>query len=137
MRRHSMISSSVLAASIGLYATEFGASDAPRIAKDELKSMLDDPGVVVIDVRAYTDWILSAEKIRGAVREDYRDFDDWSAKYPKDKTVVSLLRVKERGHERQSGAQADRSRLPAGVRAERGLGRVARRRLPGRAQVNR
>jgi len=22
------------------------------------------------------------------VREDYRDFDDWSAKYPKDKTVV-------------------------------------------------
>ena len=50
--------------------------------------MLDNPGVVVIDVRAYTDWILSAEKIRGAVREDYRDFDDWSAKYPRDKTVV-------------------------------------------------
>ena len=45
-------------------------------------------GVVVIDVRAYTDWLLSSEKIRGAVREDYRDFDDWSAKYPRDKTVV-------------------------------------------------
>jgi rhodanese-related sulfurtransferase len=88
MKLHSMIMAAALAASIGLYATEAGASDAPRIAKDELKSMLDDPGVVVIDVRAYTDWILSAEKIRGAVREDYRDFEDWSAKYPKDKTVV-------------------------------------------------
>jgi predicted sulfurtransferase len=88
MKLHSMIMAVALAASIGLYATEAGASEAPRIGKDELKSMLDSPEVVVIDVRAYTDWILSAEKIRGAVREDYRDFDDWSAKYPKDKTVV-------------------------------------------------
>lgn len=88
MRRLSMISVIFLATWVGLNTPAFGASDAPRIAKDELKSMLDDPGVVVIDVRAYTDWVLSAEKIRGAVREDYRDFDDWSAKYPKDKTVV-------------------------------------------------
>jgi len=88
MKLHAMIMAAALAASIGLYATEAGASDAPRMPKDELQSRLDDPGVVVIDVRAYTDWVLSAEKIRGAVREDYRDFDDWSAKYPKDKTVV-------------------------------------------------
>ena len=88
MRRLSMVLIVVIAAWVGVVAPAFGASDAPRIAKDELKRVLDDPGVVVIDVRAYTDWLLSSEKIRGAVREDYRDFDDWSAKYSRDKTVV-------------------------------------------------
>jgi rhodanese-related sulfurtransferase len=83
-----MISVIVLAAWVGVNTPAFGASDAPRMPKDELKSMLDSPEVVVIDVRSYTDWLLSRDKIRGAVREDYRDFDAWSAKYPKDKTVV-------------------------------------------------
>jgi rhodanese-related sulfurtransferase len=78
----------VIAAWVGVIAPAFGASDAPRIAKDELKSMLDSPEVVVIDVRSYTDWLLSRDKIRGAVREDYRDFDAWSGKFPRDKTVV-------------------------------------------------
>jgi rhodanese-related sulfurtransferase len=47
-----------------------------------------NPEVVVIDVRSYTGWLLSGDKITGAVRENYRDFDIWSAKYPKDKTLV-------------------------------------------------
>lgn len=64
------------------------AADAPRIGKDELKSMLGNPEVVVIDVRSYSDWLLSGDKIKGAVREDYRDFAGWEAKFPKDKTVV-------------------------------------------------
>ncbi len=88
MIRPSMMTAAVLAAWIGMFGMQAGASEAPRIAKDELKRVIDDPGVVVIDVRAYTDWILASEKIRGAVREDYRDFDDWSAKYPRDRTVV-------------------------------------------------
>ena len=88
MRGLSMISVIVLAAWVGVNTPALGASDAPRIPKDELKSMLDSPEVVVIDVRSYTDWLLSRDKIRGAVREDYRDFDAWSAKYPRDKTVV-------------------------------------------------
>jgi hypothetical protein len=88
MQRLSMISVMVLAAWVGLHATALGASDAPRMGKDELKAMLDSPEVVVIDVRAYTDWVLSGEKIRGAVREEYRDFDAWSAKYPRDKVIV-------------------------------------------------
>jgi rhodanese-related sulfurtransferase len=88
MRYPSVMTAAVLAVLIGMFGTQAGAAEAPRIAKDELKRVLDDPGVVVIDVRAYTDWLLSSEKIRGAVREDYRDFGDWSAKYPRDKTVV-------------------------------------------------
>jgi hypothetical protein len=64
------------------------AAEAPRIEKDELKAKLGSPEVVIIDVRSYTDWFLSGDKIKGAVRENYRDFDSWSAKYPRDKTVV-------------------------------------------------
>jgi predicted sulfurtransferase len=64
------------------------AAEAPRMDQDELKAHLDNPKVVVIDVRAYTDWLLSGDKISGAVRENYRDFEGWYAKYPKDKTIV-------------------------------------------------
>jgi hypothetical protein len=64
------------------------AADAPRIGKDALKSMLGNPEVVVIDVRSYSDWLLSGDKIKGAVREDYRDFAGWEAKFPRDNTVV-------------------------------------------------
>lgn len=58
------------------------------MGKDELKAKLEDPEVVLVDVRSYTDWLLSGDKIRGAVRENYRDFGGWYAKYPKDKTIV-------------------------------------------------
>ena len=64
------------------------AAEAPRMQKDELKAQLGNTEVVVIDVRSYTDWLLSGDKIKGAVRENYRDFEGWRAKYPKDKTVV-------------------------------------------------
>ena len=64
------------------------ADDAPRMDKDQLKASLGNPGIVIIDVRSYTDWLFSSDKIKGAVRENYRDFEGWSAKYPKDKTIV-------------------------------------------------
>ena len=64
------------------------AAEAPRMEKDELKAKLGNPEVVILDVRSYTDWLLSGDKIKGAVRENYRDFDGWEAKYPKDKTLV-------------------------------------------------
>jgi len=65
-----------------------GAAEAVRMGKDDLKTMLGDPDVVIIDVRAYTSWFLAGEKIKGAARENYRDFDRWKDKYPKDKTIV-------------------------------------------------
>lgn len=64
------------------------AAEAPRMEKDRLKASLGNPGVVIIDVRSYTDWMFSSDKVKGAVRENYRDFGEWSAKYPKDKTIV-------------------------------------------------
>jgi rhodanese-related sulfurtransferase len=64
------------------------AAEAPRMEKEQLKAQLGNPDVVVLDVRAFTDWFMTKEKIKGAVRENPRDVEDWVGKYPKDKTIV-------------------------------------------------
>jgi rhodanese-related sulfurtransferase len=71
--------------SMGLPAA---SAEAVRMSQEELKSRLGEPALLIIDVRSYTDWFLSREKIKGAERENYRDFEGWAAKYPKDKTIV-------------------------------------------------
>ena len=62
--------------------------DAPRMRKDDLKAMMGNPDLLIIDVRYGKDWTSSGLKIRGAVREDPEAFDSWANKYPKDKTLV-------------------------------------------------
>jgi hypothetical protein len=64
------------------------AAEAPRMEKKQLKAQLGSPDVVVLDVRAFTDWVTAKEKIKGAVRENPPAFEDWSGKYPKDRTIV-------------------------------------------------
>ena len=60
----------------------------PRMTKDQLKAMLDNPNLVIIDVRAGADWLRSDIKIKGAVREDYNDVNSWANKYTKNKLLV-------------------------------------------------
>ena len=62
--------------------------DAPRMTKEELKAVLGNPDLFIIDVRYGKDWTDSDLKIRGAVREDPEAFKSWASKYPKDKTLV-------------------------------------------------
>jgi len=64
------------------------AKDAPRISKDALKARLGSPDLVLLDVRAGSDWEKSGEKIAGAVRMDPETVDDWSDTLPKDKEIV-------------------------------------------------
>ncbi len=64
------------------------AQEAPRITKEALRGMLDNPDVVIIDVRLRGDWENSDLKIKGAVREDPRNVDSLISKYPKEKTLV-------------------------------------------------
>ena len=64
------------------------ASDAPMISKEELNAMLDNPDLIVIDVRRERDWKSSSMKIRGAVWEDFLDVETWAQKYSKNKTIV-------------------------------------------------
>jgi predicted sulfurtransferase len=64
------------------------SQDVPRITKEELKAMLGNPDVVVVDVRAGSDWRASTMKIKGAVREEPDKIDSWMSKYGRDKTLV-------------------------------------------------
>ena len=64
------------------------AAEVPRMTKEELKSKLDDPDVVVVDVRVGKDWKGSEFKINGAVRGDKNNIIALAGKYPKDKTFV-------------------------------------------------
>jgi rhodanese-related sulfurtransferase len=64
------------------------ASDVRRITKEEVKDMLADPGVIILDVRAETDWKTDEFKIKGAVRENPQEVEAWASKYPKDRTLI-------------------------------------------------
>jgi len=59
-----------------------------RLTPEGLKAILDEPDVVVIDLRRAVDWKSSDLKIRGAVREDPMDVEAWAGQYPKDKRIV-------------------------------------------------
>jgi predicted sulfurtransferase len=75
-------------ASMALFAKAAVADEVPRMSKEELRSMLGNPDVVIIDVRAGKDWEASQSKIKGAVREEPRQAKSWADKYDKDKTYV-------------------------------------------------
>ena len=61
----------------------------PRMTKEELRPLLGNPGVVVVDVRVAAAWKKSERKIQGATYEDPEsDITKWANKYPRDKTLV-------------------------------------------------
>ena len=73
---------------VGVFTTFARSAEAPRMAREELKAMLGNPDVVVIDVRTPGDWKGSDSKIKGSVREEPGAIESWVMKYPKDKTLV-------------------------------------------------
>jgi rhodanese-related sulfurtransferase len=58
------------------------------MTKEELKGLLSDPDLIIVDVRLGRDWTGSDLKIKGAVREDPENIESWANKYSKDKTIV-------------------------------------------------
>jgi rhodanese-related sulfurtransferase len=58
--------------------------DIPRMGKDEVRSRLNDPELLVIDVRQEQ----KDSKIEGATLQRPGEVDSWAEKYPKDKTLV-------------------------------------------------
>ncbi len=62
--------------------------EAPRISIERVRQMLDDPDVVIIDVRTAKTWWRSPTKIANAVREELDSVEQWAAKYAKDKTLI-------------------------------------------------
>ena len=69
-------------------APGFAADEAPRIAKEEVKALLNDPNVALLDARITPDWKKSDKKIKGAVRVDPLDIGAWVGNYPKDKKII-------------------------------------------------
>jgi len=72
------------ACSLASTATE----KVPLMTTDELRSRLDKPDTVILDVRAGSDWTSSDQKISGALRSDPKEFSKWSNIYPKKDTIV-------------------------------------------------
>ncbi len=73
---------------IGAAAEAVTTESVPRMTQEEAKSMLGNPDIIFIDVRAPHDWEASGSKIKGAVREDPSNISAWAEKYPKDKTLL-------------------------------------------------
>lgn len=72
----------------GMFTSFAAGEEVPRMAKENLKGILDDPNVVVLDVRRSKDWNRSERKIKGAIRENPKLFESWAQKYSSDKTLV-------------------------------------------------
>ena len=59
-----------------------------KMTKEELNARLDDPNVVIVDVRLGKDWKASESKIKGAVRVEPANVLALADKYPTDKMFV-------------------------------------------------
>ncbi len=69
-------------------STSVYAGGVKTIDKDELKSMLGSPDLVVLDVRTGKDWSSSEFKIQGAMRITDKDVASAADKIAKDNTIV-------------------------------------------------
>ena len=68
-------------------ATVFG-KEIPLMTKEELKPIINNADVVIIDVRSGRDWSSSEFKIQGAIRVDKQNMSEVAGNYPKDKKLV-------------------------------------------------
>ena len=66
----------------------WAADDVPLMSIEELKALLGDSRVVIVDVRQERAWQSSTFKIEGAIRQDPGKFEEWDDALPEDKTIV-------------------------------------------------
>lgn len=64
------------------------AAEVNKMTKEQLKDIMDNDTVSILDARKGRDWSSSEFKIKGAHRVDPKKFDISSAIYPKDNTLV-------------------------------------------------
>ena len=68
--------------------TAGAAAKVNLMTKETLKDILDDPNVVIVDVRTGSDWRASESKIKGAVRVEKKNLASLADQYDKNKTLV-------------------------------------------------
>ena len=59
------------------------------ITKEDLLAELDNPQLVILDVRTGRDWKSSEFKIKGAVRANPFKLDDWIGQHSKNRRYVT------------------------------------------------
>jgi rhodanese-related sulfurtransferase len=66
----------------------YGAEDVPRISTEQLKDILGNPDLILLDVRTEKEWGESDRKIVGAVRVDPDDVSSWAGEYTEDQKII-------------------------------------------------
>lgn len=87
-RRPTILKIALTLALVAAISINAMAGSAPRISKEELRSMLGNKEVIIVDVRTGKDWKASEYKIKGAVRVDPREVESWASKYSENQTFV-------------------------------------------------
>ncbi len=86
-KRRLTIPAVFLSVGMTMFTTFALSKDVPMMTTDELESLLDNPELIVIDVRYDKHWIPSDSKMKGAVRERDSNVRSWTNRYPKDKLL--------------------------------------------------
>lgn len=88
MKKKVLLGCLVILLGMGMFVSEILSADAARMTKDELKALLGNPDLILLDVRSGSDWKDSDSKIQGAIREEPGQIKSWSGKYSKEKIIV-------------------------------------------------
>ena len=88
MKKRLLIGMIFIFLGVGIFVKPTISADVPGMTKDELKALLGDPDLIILDVRRGSDWTGSDLKIKGALREEPNDIESWANKYSKDKILV-------------------------------------------------
>jgi hypothetical protein len=88
LRKRTFLTLFILAAVFTLLVSTSAVANVDKMTKEELIKNMGEENVLILDVRTGRDWSSSEFKIKGADRTAPQDFQSWSNKYPKDKTLV-------------------------------------------------
>jgi hypothetical protein len=81
---------------LGLLASAFvffltipaSASEVSMLSDVQLNGILDNPEIVIVDVRESKGWRSTNIKIKGAVRKIPKRFESWAHDFSTDKTLI-------------------------------------------------
>ena len=78
----------LVSAGVVMFQSTSSASSVGIMSIATLAHLLDNPNVVILDVRTGRDWSSSTQKIKGAVRAAPSKFESWSGQYAKEQKIV-------------------------------------------------
>ncbi len=73
---------------ICLFSSLSFSAEPPKLSKEDVKVMLPDPNVIILDVRIQEEWKSSDKKITGAIWKNPENVGSWLKEYPRSKTLI-------------------------------------------------